>query len=309
METSTNNIKIDYIFPYVNSNDIEWKNDYVKYKKTAHNTDDMLNGIVRYKDYGILDIKMESIYKNIPWINNIFIIVCNESQLSDSFREKYPNVKIIYHKDFIPEEFLPTFNSNTIEMFLGNIEELSEYFIYSNDDILVTSKIEVSDFFENGLPVIQLCKRKKKEKTAEISKAADYFIHRGLDLVRNENYSGFVEDDDFFLTFNHADKAMLKQTCKKVLEQYKDKIYESITRFRDYKNMNVYLFLFYQVFNEDFINKDFPYINFDKNHFVNIYLLYDSDYKNVSIDFCEDIDDYKLSLFKQRLRDWADCLE
>ena len=67
------NIKIDYIFPYVNYNDKEWYENYIKYvqKESEINT---CNNIVRYKDYGVLEYKLKSIYKNMSWINNVFII-------------------------------------------------------------------------------------------------------------------------------------------------------------------------------------------------------------------------------------------
>ena len=80
-----------------------------------------------------------------------------------------------------------------------------------------------------------------------MSKIADSFIYNALLLTKNKSYDGFIEDDTYMLTFNHADKPLLKSVCNEVLEKYKNEIENSITYFRDYKNFNVYLILFYSI--------------------------------------------------------------
>ena len=283
-----------------------WLESY-KQKKLSLNIsveDITANGIVRYKDYGILDTKIKTIYKNMPWINDIYILVSNKTQLSSDFCKKYPKIKIVYHKDFIPEEFLPTFNSNTIEMFLGNIPGLSEKFIYSNDDIIISNKTFYSDFFNDNLPIIQLMKRTKKAKNKEMSKIADSFIYNALLLTKNKSYDGFIEDDTYMLTFNHADKPLLKSVCNEVLEKYKNEIENSITYFRDYKNFNVYLILFYMTFNNKCIHYNFPYKSINYNNIDSLEILKNPNYKNVSIDFIKDISDEEIMEIKKYLKEW-----
>ena len=112
---------------------------------------------IRYRDYNTLKYLLRGIDKYLPWIRNLYIIVEQESQIPKWLnRDK---VKIIYHKDIIPEKLLPTYNSGTIEMYLKNIPELSEYFIYGNDDMFPLSSMTKSDFFdEDGLPVLSVQK-------------------------------------------------------------------------------------------------------------------------------------------------------
>ena len=55
-------------------------------------------------------------------------------------------------------------------MFLWNIPNLSEYFIYANDDMLPTKGMKPSDFFENGKKIkIKLEKRDLFEGTNDYS--------------------------------------------------------------------------------------------------------------------------------------------
>lgn len=63
-------------------------------------------------------------------------------------------LEIVFHDEFIPEQLLPTFNSNVIECYIDNIPNLSENFVLFNDDCFILNKIEIEDFFNNqGLPV------------------------------------------------------------------------------------------------------------------------------------------------------------
>ncbi len=63
-----------------------------------------------------------------------------------------PKLKVVRHEEFIPEKYLPTFNSHTIELNLHRINGLSEHFVYFNDDTFVTAYVKPEDFFKKGLP-------------------------------------------------------------------------------------------------------------------------------------------------------------
>ena len=56
------------------------------------------------------------------------------------------------HRDFIPEEYLPTFNTNPIELNIHRIAGLSERFVYFNDDMFLIDAVKPSDFFDGELP-------------------------------------------------------------------------------------------------------------------------------------------------------------
>lgn len=56
------------------------------------------------------------------------------------------------HKDYIPEEYLPTFSSHPIELNLHRIKGLSEQFVYFNDDTFIINAMQPEDFFKKGLP-------------------------------------------------------------------------------------------------------------------------------------------------------------
>lgn len=180
--------KIDYVISYVNSSDKTWQDEYIKYNT---NNSETYNGMNRWKDWGILEYNIAMLNNNMSWLNNIYIIVSGETQIP-SWITKYDNVKIVFHKDFIPNNLLPTFNSCVIESYLYNIPNLSEYFIYSNDDVFCVSPLDESDFFKNGklrtnivnigditTNHLQICKNSFKLLLSDFNN--DYFTAINLD--------------------------------------------------------------------------------------------------------------------------------
>lgn len=99
-------------------------------------------------DFDFLRYWFRGVEKFAPWVNRIFFVTAGH--LPDWLNPDHPKLKIIHHSDFIPKEFLPTFNSHTIENNLHRIKELSENFVYFNDDFYLLRKTRSEDFFKEG---------------------------------------------------------------------------------------------------------------------------------------------------------------
>ena len=65
---------------------------------------------------------------------------------------EHPKLKLVTHKEFIPKEYLPTYNSAAIELNLHRIEGSSENYLYFNDDMYLIRDSRPSDFYKNGQP-------------------------------------------------------------------------------------------------------------------------------------------------------------
>ena len=142
---------IDIVVPWVNSNDPKWINKKEKYINC--NTEEQIetsSSNERYRDYGTLKYLFRSIEKNAPWIRKIFLVTDN--QIPDLLNVTNKKVKVIDHKEIIDNKYLPVFNSSVIEMNIYKIKELSENFIYFNDDMLLNKTVTPKDFFLNGKP-------------------------------------------------------------------------------------------------------------------------------------------------------------
>lgn len=138
---------IDFVIPWVDDKDPVWrekKNHYLGKKETEGNTE------VRYRDWDTLKYWFRGVEKFAPWVRYVFFVT--DDQKPDWLNTDHPKLKWVKHTDFIPQEYLPTFQVNPIELNLHRIEALSENFVYFNDDVFLIRETKPEDFFKNGLP-------------------------------------------------------------------------------------------------------------------------------------------------------------
>lgn len=140
--------KIDFVVTWVDGNDPNWqkeRNSYASYEQV-----EIDNNPCRFRDWDTLRYWFRGVEKFAPWVNNIFFVTCGH--LPKWLNVNHPKLKIVKHSDFIPKEYLPTYNSNVIEFHFHKIKELSERFVYFNDDMFLINTVTHDRFFKNGLP-------------------------------------------------------------------------------------------------------------------------------------------------------------
>jgi len=149
-------MNIDLVYLWVDGNDPEWQAKRRPFfGNTEENTEINCKG--RYVNNNELKYSLRSVEKHAPWIRKIFIVTDN--QTPDWLDVTNPKIKIVDHKDIMPEECLPCFNSSVIEYFLHKIPDLSEHFLFANDDMFFNADLQPDFFFENtGFPVVRLKK-------------------------------------------------------------------------------------------------------------------------------------------------------
>lgn len=158
MSQKTRNLKesaIDFVIPWVDGNDPEWRREKNMYSgnNTSFSSEKDIRD-ERYRDWDNLQYWFRGVEKFAPWVRKIHFVTWGH--LPKWLNTKHPKLHIVNHTDYIPAQFLPTFNSHTIEWNFHNIEGLSQNFVYFNDDIFVLQKVEPKDFFKHGKPVDML---------------------------------------------------------------------------------------------------------------------------------------------------------
>ena len=257
--------KIDFVISWVDGNDKEWQKEREKY--IVENNND--NSDVRYRNWDNLKYWFRGVEKFAPFVNKIYFITYGH--LPEWLNVNNPKLVIVNHKDYIPEKYLPTFNSHTIELNLHRIKGLSENFVYFNDDMFLNDYVKEKDFFKNGLPVDSaifspyipkkyddmniLCwnmigiinKNFSKKQFVKENFFKVYNFKYGRKLIRTilispwPNFTGFYE--------SHLPNSY----CKSVLEEVWKKEYEildmtSKDKFRNIKtHVNQWLFRYWQL--------------------------------------------------------------
>ena len=223
---------IDIVLPWVNPTDINWLNDFAYWKEKE--TGDKCEG--RFRDCNTLKYVFRSIEDNCPWCRYVFLVLSSPTQIPSWLNINSPKLKIVYHKDYIPEEFLPTFNTSVIELFYCFIKELSENFILINDDMFFTKNPGKNFYFQENLPVYKKCIIKP-------NLTDNWFatLNRTLNVAKQITH----KDIEMYHP-NHLPISYKKSIWQFVHYKNKDLIYSTLkpSRFRNENRITSYLFYY-----------------------------------------------------------------
>ncbi|WP_027619421.1 stealth conserved region 3 domain-containing protein [Pseudomonas sp. Pse1] len=137
---SVANSRIDAVYTWVNHADEAWQKLWVESFPDEDFDPD------RYTSNDELRYSLRSLNKYAPWLGKIHIVSnCSRPNWLDDDER----INWVDHDSIFPDkDALPTFNSHAIEACLHRIEELSEHFIYLNDDFILSQPCLPSDFFD-----------------------------------------------------------------------------------------------------------------------------------------------------------------
>jgi len=245
--------KIDIVFLYVNGLDnahIEKRNKYLKEKDKIH------NNIIRFEGIDEIIYSVNSVLKNIPWINKIYIVTDNQIPPIDNKLILSNKVIIIDHKQIIPKKYLPTFFSDVIESFLHNIPNLSEIFLYSNDDCFILDKIKKKN--------IIYCNNNSIGFLFMLSYIGEYFTRNYISAKLLYNKFEITK----FQT-SHQTKFLRLNTLKKIENVFENEL--DILRQSKFRNNTSINYLFIAMNYENYINTNtntIKKLNFDNSYVI-----------------------------------------
>ena len=215
----------------------------------------------------------------MPWVHKIYLITCG--QVPDWMnKEADDRLVIVNHSDYIPKEYLPTFSSHPIELNLHRIKELSEHFIYLNDDYFVINETSPEDFFVDGLPcdyaledpitpdhkdifnnilinnMVLLNSHYDRRTVLKEQKKKFYSMCDKKAFVTNMCFRPLKRNHFFGLHYSHLASNILKSTIEKVWTENRE-ILEATSshKFRNADDVNQFIFK-----NEQYVTGKFhPY--------------------------------------------------
>lgn len=258
-------MNIDFVVTWVNMDDPEWQNEFSKY---SGNKDNTKNGVskARFRDYGFLKYWFRGVEKFAPWVRKIHFVT--SGQKPDWLDENNPKIHLVSHKDFIPAEFLPTYNSVVIERYMYRIPGLAEHFVYFNDDFFIINNINPKRFFRNGLPCdiavftynpswsqwyvriknnIRLINRHFDKKEV-MKRWHDKWFHKSYGSRARWNYLLHFYNKFITLRVPHNAQPYLKSTFEEVwAEESEELTRTSVNRFRALDDYTPELFRIWQI--------------------------------------------------------------
>jgi hypothetical protein len=245
--------------------DPAWKEEFARYAGKIDNSKNEVSE-ARFRDYGFLRYWFRGVEKFAPWVRKIHFITCG--QKPEWLNVHNPKLCLVSHEDYIPKQFLPLFNSSSIEMHLHKIPGLSEHFVYFNDDFFITNHVERERFFRNGLPcdiaafrindgLSQWGKRirnnmriinKHFDKNEVMSRFHDKWFDKSYGIKARWNY--ILSPYGKFVTLRtpHNAQPYLKNTFEEVWAAAEAELLETSThRFRSVSDLTPELFRTWQI--------------------------------------------------------------
>lgn len=226
--------KIDLVYLWCDGSDEKWlekKNRYAAAEGMSVSTG---NEKCRFVNNDELKYSLRSVAEFAPWVNNIFIVT--DHQVPAWLNTSHPQIRMVGHEEIMPHDALPTFNSTAIECCLHHIPDLSEYFIFANDDMLFGARTEPSFFFTpEGKPIIRLkkCNFKKYSQYSQM-------VLNGAKLIR-EKYGYYISADPHH-NIDAYRKSINEEVAKIFAGQYRSTIY---SRFRKDENIQRHIISLY----------------------------------------------------------------
>ncbi len=223
---------VDAVVTWVDGSDvlhIKKRQTYLKsiYKDTP--SDDSV-APTRFNSSGEINYCLRSLLHFAPWLRTIYVVTDGQvpsiitALQGTSYEDR---IKIIDHREIFKnfEEYLPTFNSLSIESMLWRIPGLSEQFIYLNDDCALLRPVEPTDFFLEGLPVVR-----GMWKTQHAHKWRTYFSSKPIAPHRQyqENSAKLAGYTHKFLHLPHVPFPLVKQVFADYFEAHPDIILKNL---------------------------------------------------------------------------------
>ena len=266
---------IDFVVTWVDGSDPAWLADRAKYEAPS----DADNSSERFRPMDTLRYWFRGVEAYCPWVRTVHFVTWGH--VPTWLNLDAPKLHVVRHEDFIPHEYLPTFNSNAIELNLFRIPGLARHFVYFNDDMFILRPLEARDFFQDGLPVdmlafqpvianpqnpvmshlylnnsLLLARHFKKREIARNNPGALfhvgypplYFFYNALELLYPQ-MTGFYT--------SHQPATLLCETYETLWDRERDVLHAtSCNRFRDVGDVSIYAFQEWQKLSGHFVPRN-----------------------------------------------------
>ncbi len=260
---------IDFVIIWVDNNDINWQKEKNQY--SPNSSDDFRE--IRYRDWDNLKYIFRGIEKFCPFVNRVHLVTCGH--YPSWINKECSKLNLVSHRDYIPQEYLPTFSANPIETNLHRIEGLAEQFVFFNDDTFILRDMKPTDFFKNGKPCDAAIENPIVPSGKDI---IDYILLNDMEIINkyfnkrkcvknnfskwyNLKYGAYLAKTISLLQwpnfvgmrYSHLPSSLLKSTMEEVWQKEYDALNRTgLNKFRNKEDLNQYVFTNWQMVSGNF---------------------------------------------------------
>lgn len=147
---------VDIVYTWVDASDPVWleSKEAARHRLTGEGgrtLHEQAANNARFTSRDELRYSLRSVHQYAPWVRNIYLVTAG--QVPRWLNLEHPGLRVVDHREiFSQPTALPTFNSHAIESQLHHIHDLTEHFLYLNDDVFLGRPVGPGHFFHpNGL--------------------------------------------------------------------------------------------------------------------------------------------------------------
>lgn len=268
-------MNIDFVVLWVDSSDPEWRKQYKEYKgirQTDYDDD------AHFRDWEIFRYWFRAVEKYAPWVHHIYVVTNGQSP--QWLNLDHPKLSLVRHDEFIPSEYLPTFNARAINLNVHRIPGLADHFVLFDDDMLLNSHVQPEYFFREGLPCDTPNERinaaylydKKYGWHSQLTDSCNMAIlnahHPRREAIKGHwlrwhgPYLGikymlmswymYKKPYFSFIDQQHNERPFLKKTFMEVWQAEPELMSKSCSRFREITNLSIFLIRNWQLASNQF---------------------------------------------------------
>ena len=227
--------KIDAVITWVDGSEPNYQRKLKEYL-TDNNTLKR-----QYFQANEINLCVASILKYAPFIRKIFIVTDKQRPNLDSIKHlvTLDKVEIIDHEEIFRDnkDCLPTFNIRSIDALLFKIKNLSDKFIYFNDDMFLVKETSQEDWFINNKAVLTgvWAKTYNKQVIKTLSHRIKKFINvRPSFNAAQSKAANIVGFHDKYFRSYHCGRPQIKSVIKNFYDTNPERLTNQIRhKFRD----------------------------------------------------------------------------
>jgi len=139
---------VDVVYTWVDGADPDWqaqRDEWIARDPRADRRVPTATEAGRFRDNEELRYSLRALHQFVPWARRIYLVTADQTPAwLDTGNSR---LRLVSHREILPAEHLPTFNSHAIEARLHHIEGLAEHYLYFNDDVFAGRPLDPSLFF------------------------------------------------------------------------------------------------------------------------------------------------------------------
>ena len=233
-------LRVDIVYLWVDGSDPVWRRKRQRAANrlsASHRSAMALYGNVegRFRDNDELRYSLRALTRFFPDHGHIYVVT--DSQVP-AWLKPSSRLTVVDHRDLIPADKLPTFDSGNIESYIHRIPDLSERYFYFNDDVFFGAPVQLDDWFYEGGTYVAwsddpVVTNEPLRSDATALENACRLSHQWLGAARSKGRApdclanGVTPYEPVFRTFAHSPRPMLKSRLL-MLEALAPELFEGV---------------------------------------------------------------------------------